>query len=73
MTLEEANEARRSYNIVRMYFNGTPKRTILKRLTLAEAQAHCSDPNTSSSTCTSKVGRARTRKLGAWFDGYEER
>lgn len=37
-----------------------------------EAQAHCQDPQTSSSTCTSKTGRARTRRLGAWFDGYQE-
>jgi hypothetical protein len=60
----------RIYRIVRMYQNG-PKRTILRGLTLAEAQAHCSDPETSSSTCTGKVGKARTRKLGPWFDGYD--
>lgn len=26
---------------------------------------------TSSSTCTSAVGRKRTERYGAWFDGYE--
>jgi len=65
------NEECRHYKIVRRYFNDTPRRTIQSNLTLAEAQAHCSDPETSSSTCTSAVGKARTRRLGAWFDGYE--
>lgn len=61
------------YKIVRSYFNrNIPKRTIKTGLTLEQAQAHCSDPETSSRTCKGKVGRARTRKLGAWFDGYEE-
>lgn len=61
----------RIYRVVRMYKNGSPARTIRDRLTLAEAQAHCSDPETSSSTCTGKVGRDRTRRLGPWFDGYD--
>jgi hypothetical protein len=60
------------YKIVRMYFKGHPKRTIKSGLTLEEAQAHCGDPETSSSTCTSAAGKARTRKMGPWFDGYEE-
>jgi hypothetical protein len=62
-----------SYRIVRMYQDAEiRRRTIDTGLTLAEAQAHCKDPQTSSSTCTSKAGKARTRRLGAWFDGYEE-
>lgn len=61
------------YKVVRMYFNRDIRpRTLSTGLTLEEAQAHCKDPETSSSTCTSKVGKARTRKLGPWFDGYEE-
>jgi hypothetical protein len=60
------------YKIVRMYFGSTPNRTIKRNLTLEQAQAHCSDPQTSSSTCTSAVGKRRTRELGPWFDGYEE-
>lgn len=65
-------ENERNYNIVRFYFRGG-RRTIQQRVTLREAQAHCSDPETSSSTCTSATGRARTRRLGKWFDGYESR
>ena len=61
------------YKIVRMYFNKPgQRRTIDTRLTLEEAQAHCSDPETSSDTCTSAASKAITRRNGAWFDGYEE-
>jgi hypothetical protein len=60
------------YKIVRMYFNERiPKRTIRTGLTLAEAQEHCRDPEASSSTCTKAAGKARTRRLGAWMDGYQ--
>lgn len=61
------------YKVVRMYFDERiPDRTIKRGLTLEEAQAHCQDPEISSRTCTSAVGRRRTRRLGPWFDGYEE-
>ena len=59
------------YKIVRMYFEGG-RRTITKGLTLEEAQAHCQDPETSSSTCTNSTGKWRTKHMGDWFDGYEE-
>jgi hypothetical protein len=56
-----------------MYKDASIRRRIIREhLTFAEAQAHCHDPETSSRTCTSKVGRARTRKIGPWFDGYED-
>jgi hypothetical protein len=58
------------YKIVRMYFRGG-KRTIETGLTLEQAQKHCKDPETSSSTCTKSAGKARTKQKGAWFDGYE--
>ena len=62
-----------TYKIVRLYKDaGIRRRTIDTRLTLDEAQAHCSDPETSSSTCTKASGRARTRKVGAWVDSYSE-
>ena len=69
-----AMESRKRYNVVRFYFNRPGhKRTILENLTLEEAQRHCSDPETSSSTCTSLTGKRRTRQMGPWFDGYEQR
>ena len=59
------------YAIVRYYFNGG-KRVIAKGLTLEEAQAHCQDPETSSRTATSAAAKARTRRMGPWFDGFTE-
>ena len=62
-----------SYRIVRMYQEARmPSQVIKKGLTLEEAQAHCRDPETSSSTCTSVEGKRRTAWCGPWFDGYEE-
>jgi len=55
-----------SYAIVRMY--QAPSRDVIRR-GLEEAQAHCRNPETSS---TSTSGKSRTDQLGAWFDGYEE-
>ena len=60
----------KNYKVIRMYFNGG-KRVIKKGLTLEEAQSHCQDDETSSSTCTNSAGKARTKRLGAWFDGYD--
>ena len=61
-----------SYQIVRFYRESSVRRRVITRgLTLEEAQKHCSDPETSSLTAKGKVGRARTRSVGAWFDGYE--
>lgn len=67
------------YKIVRQYY-GKPgtygrahrKFTIATGLTLEEAQAHCSDPETSSRTCTTAAKRRITRQHGEWFDGYQE-
>jgi hypothetical protein len=57
------------YKIVRFFQSGR-KVTIATGLTLAQAQRHCNDPETSSSTCTKAAGKRRTRQHGAWFDGY---
>jgi len=65
------------YNVIRFYRDArsTPhrprRRTITRGVTLEQAQRHCQDPQTSSSTCTNASGKARTRRLGPWFDGYE--
>jgi hypothetical protein len=61
-----------TYRIVRLYKDAATRRRVIARgLTLEEARAHCSDPETSSSTATTRVAKARTARLGAWFDGYE--
>jgi len=67
------------YKIVRHFLgpvvNGSHqswKRTVKTGLTLEQAQAHCREANTSSSTATSAAAKARTRRYGRWFDGYQE-
>ena len=61
------------YKIVRFYKNRLGyRRTIKTGLTLEQAQAHCHDPETSSSSCKSNKSKAITRRNGEWFDGYEE-
>ena len=78
--LRQVFNAMSTYKIVR-FFIGKPgpdghldgkKRTIETGLTLEQAQKHCDDDETSSRKCTSAAGHARTRKHGAWFDGYYE-
>ena len=61
-----------AYKIVRHYFNSDKKRTIKRGLTLQEAQAHCHDPETSSTTARSAAAKRRTKQYGPWFDGYSE-
>ena len=58
------------YNIVRFYQNHN-RRIIARNVSYDAAREHCSNPETSSSTCTKPHNKARTRKLGAWFDGFE--
>jgi hypothetical protein len=59
------------YKIERLYFrSGSRRRTIATGLTLEEAQAHCRDPETSSSTCTKAANKRRTAQRGPWFDSY---
>lgn len=60
-----------TYKVIRFYFRDSDKRVTVKRgLTLKQAQDHCHDPETSSSTCTKAEGRARTKRFGPWFEGY---
>lgn len=62
-----------TYRTVRLYFDeGKDSETLETGLTLEEARATCSDPETSSSTCTTEEGRDRTLHYGMWFVGYEE-
>ena len=56
-----------TYKIVRMFFDDRGSETIDTGLTLAQAQKHCRDRETSSKTCSvNPYGSAK------WFDGYEE-
>ena len=61
----------RHYRVVRFYFKGG-HRVIMTGLTLAEARAHCGNPETSSSSATTAKARQITRRMGAWFDGYDQ-
>lgn len=49
--------------------NGT---VVMRGLTQRQAQEHCNDPETSSSTCTTAEAVARTEAHGPWFDGWTE-
>jgi len=62
------------YRIVRFYRDREPHRStrgLPSGLTLEQAQAHCSDANTSSSTAWKTSAIRRTKRNGPWFDGYE--
>ena len=60
------------YEIVRHYQGNNSNRIIMRGLTLEQAQAHCSNPETSSSTCQSAERIRYTNRVGRWFDGYRE-
>lgn len=72
LRIEEVEIAEPTYRIVRKYANH-PAEVIAEGLTLAEAQEHCRDPETSSRTATEAVNVKRTREMGPWFDCYEEK
>lgn len=68
-----ADDENATYRVVRFYSDKPGKVRILRGgLTLEEAQAHCRDPETSSSTSKRpRVKRAHARGE-MWFDGYED-
>ena len=62
------------YKVVRFYASRPGyRRTIIDRCTEAQAQAHCSNPETSSSTGQRPANKAHTRRNGPWCVGYEAR
>ena len=61
-----------TYKIVRFFQRDRRPRVIRRGLTLEEAQAHCRDPETSSSKATSAKAQRYTKLWGPWFDGYDE-
>ena len=60
-----------TYKIIRHIKDGE-NYTITTGLTLEQAQAHCRNSETSSSTCKLPINVARTKRVGQWFDGYSE-
>lgn len=63
---------RETYCVMRHFLNEPGNIEVMATgLTLDEAQAHCRDPETSSSTARSADGVARTNERGPWFDGYD--
>lgn len=61
------------YQIIRMFQNPSIRSKVIKRgLTLEQARKHCSNPETSSRTATGSEAAERTRRMGNWFDGYEQ-
>ena len=62
------------YKIVRFYDSVKSSHAVrgMSGLTLKQAQAHCQDINTSSKTAWTTSALARTKRYGAWFDGYTE-
>lgn len=66
----QGGKGEKMYKIVRRYFKGG-SRVIKRHLTEQEAQAHCKNPETSSSTAKGAAARKITARMGEWFDGYE--
>ena len=65
-------QTEQTYRITRFFQRRGPQRRGLPtNLTLAEAQAHCQDLNTSSATAWMTTPLKRTQRCGPWFDGYE--
>lgn len=60
------------YKIVRTFLKHDQTQVIKSGLTLAQAQKHCRDPETSSSTCTDPKLIDLTGRVGPWFDGYDK-
>jgi hypothetical protein len=58
-----------TYKIIRMFQAQRQNEVVKTGLTLEQAQEHCSDPETSSRTCTAPERRERTERSGPWFDG----
>lgn len=60
-----------TYEIVRFFRDGDCEH-LSSGLSLAEAKEHCTDPETSSSSCTEADLVTMTEERGPWFDGYRE-
>ena len=61
-----------TYRVVRLHKDSDYRPVVLLGLTQEEAQEHCRNPETSSSTCTGAREKKHTKQWGAWFDAWEE-
>jgi hypoxanthine-guanine phosphoribosyltransferase len=61
-----------SYATVLFFLDDYPAEVLDTGLTLEEAQAVCNDPESSSKSCTTIVGKRRTKERGAWFIGWRK-
>lgn len=61
------------FKVVRMYRDHPEYDfTVKSHMTLEAAQKWCSNPETSSSTCTEAEAVERTKNHGPWFDCFVE-
>ncbi len=62
------------YKVILVYFNNHlyGKRVIHRGLTESQAQELCSNPETSSRTCTKPYLKHRTKVKGPWFLCYDK-
>lgn len=61
-----------AYMVVRFYAGDRDPEVIATGLTLEEASAHCSDPETSSVSATGEEALRRTAEYGPWFEGFRD-
>ena len=61
----------RIYRIVRYFERDQSPVRRHRLLTLAEAKAHCKDPESSSQTAQGAPEQLLTDRFGPWFDAYE--
>lgn len=60
-----------TYSIIRFFQEPAKDEEVIDTgLSLDEAKEHCSDDESSSSTCTNEEGEQRTEEFGEWFDGF---
>ncbi len=61
-----------TYKIIRFFRDHDEKWMIKGGLSLDQAQAWCTDKETSSETAVSPAARKLTEDMGPWFDGWSE-
>ncbi len=64
-----------TYSIIRLFEShpcGIKRLTLDRRRTQGDAQAHCTDPESNSKTCSAPKNVRRTEVYGNWHDECEE-